>query len=160
MYSLLSVKSGSDIVILEQGTGVLRSIQTLRERIRRAFLASPGPGEGAAILLAMTIGEEGSLTDDLRERFMAAGVTHIISISGLHLGMVALLCFWITRNTLFLLPERSYHWVTIHADPRKIAALVTMLPGHVLRLSCRRPGGRHPIAHHGPCRSRGRGPGP
>ena len=76
----------------------------------------------------MTIGEEGSLTEDLRERFMAAGVTHIISISGSHLGMVAVICFWLTRNALFLLPERSYHWLTIHADPRKIAALATVIP--------------------------------
>jgi competence protein ComEC len=127
VYAVLSIKRGSDVRILEQGTGILRSIQTLRERIRQAFLAAT-TGDGAAILLAMTIGEEGSLTDDLRERFMAAGVTHIISISGSHLGMVAVLCFWITRNALFLLPERAYHWITIRADPRKIAALATIVP--------------------------------
>jgi len=127
VYAMISVKRGSDIVVLEQGTGVMRSIQILRERIRQAFLSAL-QGEGAAILLAMTIGEEGSITDDLRERFMAAGVTHIISISGSHLGMVALLCFWITRKALFLLPERSYHWITLHADPRKIAALATIIP--------------------------------
>lgn len=127
VYNLLSVKKVSDIRILEQGTGVLRAIQAMRERIRQAFLAAM-KGDGAAILLAMTIGEEGSLTDDLRDRFMAAGVTHIISISGSHLGMVAVLCFWITRNALFLLPERTYHWITIHADPRKVAALVTVVP--------------------------------
>ncbi|MEK6742212.1 MAG: DNA internalization-related competence protein ComEC/Rec2 [Nitrospirota bacterium] len=127
VYAVLSIKRGSDVRVLEQGTGIRRAIQTLRERIRQAFLASM-KGEGAAMLLAMTIGEEGSLTDDLRERFMAAGVTHIISISGSHLGMVAVLCFWFTRHALFLLPERSYHWITIHADPRKVAALVTVVP--------------------------------
>jgi competence protein ComEC len=127
VYAVLSIKHGSDVRVLEQGTGILRAIQALRERIRQAILASLH-GEGSAILLAMTIGEEGSLTDDLRERFMAAGVTHIISISGSHLGMVAVICFWITKQALFLLPERSYHWITIHADPRKIAALVTVVP--------------------------------
>ena len=127
VFAVLSIKNSSDVGILEQGTGIMRSIQAMRERIRLAFLASM-KGEGAAILLAMTIGEEGSITDDLRERFMAAGVTHIISISGSHLGMVAVLCFWITRHALFLLPERSYHWITIRADPRKIAALVTIVP--------------------------------
>ncbi len=127
VYAVLSIKHGTGVRILEQGTGLLRAIQTLRERIRQAFLAVM-KGEGAAILLAMTIGEEGSLTDDLRERFMAAGVTHIISISGSHLGMVALICFWITRHALFLLSERSYHWITIHADPRKVAALATIVP--------------------------------
>lgn len=127
VYAVFSIKRGTGVRVLEQGTGILRAIQTLRERIRQAFLAAL-KGEGAAILLAMTIGEEGSLTDGLRERFMAAGVTHIISISGSHLGMVAVLCFWITRNALFLLPERAYHWITIHADPRKVAALATIVP--------------------------------
>jgi competence protein ComEC len=127
VHAVLSLRRSSDLRLLEQGSGVLRTIQNLRERIRRTMLTGL-KGDGAAILLAMTIGEEGSLTDDLRERFMAAGVTHIISISGSHLAMVALICFWLTRNALFLLPERSYHWLTIHADPRKIAALATVIP--------------------------------
>jgi competence protein ComEC len=127
VHAVLSLRRGTDVRVLEQGSGVLRTIQDLRERIRQAMLAGL-KGDGAAILLAMTIGEEGSLTEDLRERFMAAGVTHIISISGSHLGMVAVICFWLTRNALFLLPERSYHWLTIHADPRKIAALATIIP--------------------------------
>jgi len=127
VHAVLSLSRGTDVRVLEQGSGVLRAIQDLRERIRQAMTAGL-TGDGGAILLAMTIGEEGSLTEDLRERFMAAGVTHIISISGSHLGMVAVICFWLTRNALFLLPERSYHWLTIHADPRKIAALATVIP--------------------------------
>jgi len=127
VHAVLSLRRDADVRVLEQGSGVLRSIQDRRERIRQAMLAGL-KGDGAAILLAMTIGEEGSLTEDLRERFMAAGVTHIISISGSHLGMVAVICFWLTRNALFLLPERSYHWLTLHADPRKIAALAAVIP--------------------------------
>jgi len=42
--------------------------------------------------------------------------------------MVAIICFWVTRKALFLLPERLYHRMTIHADPRKIAAALTLLP--------------------------------
>lgn len=127
VYAVVPVKSGSAIAILERGSGLFRLVQDLRERIRRSMTASLR-GEGLAVLLAMTIGEEGDLTDDLRERFVAAGVTHIISISGSHLGMVAVICFWITRSALFLLPERAYHWFTIRADPRKIAALLTVVP--------------------------------
>jgi competence protein ComEC len=127
VYAVIHLKSGSAITILERGSGLLRFVQDQRERIRRSMTASLH-GEGAAILLAMTIGEEGSLTDDLRERFMAAGVTHIISISGSHLGMVAVIFFWLARNAMFLLPERAYHWLTIRADPRKFAALLAVIP--------------------------------
>jgi competence protein ComEC len=74
----------------------------------------------------MTLGEEGGLTDEMRDRFMAAGVTHIISISGSHLGMVAILCFGLIRVMLRLLPERHYHRLTLAADPKKIAACLTL----------------------------------
>jgi len=121
----VSLKNEGQIELLQRGTGMFRRIQDWRERIRQAFLAST-TGPGSAILQAMTLGEEGGLTDDMRDRFMAAGVTHIISISGSHLGMVAILCFGLIRLLLRLLPERHYHRLTLAADPKKIAALLTL----------------------------------
>ncbi len=121
----MSLKQERDIDILQRGTGLFRQIQNWRERIRLAFLAST-TGPGSAILQAMTLGEEGGLTDDMRESFMAAGVTHIISISGSHLGMVAIFCFGLMRIMLRLLPERHYHRLTLRADPKKIAAWLTL----------------------------------
>jgi competence protein ComEC len=120
-----SIGRGDDIALLKRGGGVFRTIQDWRERIRQAFLAKT-TGPGSAILQAMVLGEEGGLTDDIRDRFLAAGVTHIISISGSHLGMVAVLCFALIRGVMFLLPERSYHRLTLYADPKKIAAWLTL----------------------------------
>jgi competence protein ComEC len=121
----VSLKNESEIELLQRGVGLFRQIQDWRERIRLAFLAST-TGPGSAILQAMTLGEEGGLTDDMRDSFMAAGVTHIISISGSHLGMVAILCFGLIRLVLRLLPERQYHRLTLVADPKKIAAWLTL----------------------------------
>jgi len=125
VFATVSVRTGDDIALLKRGAGVFRTIQDWRERIRQAFLASTA-GAGSAILQAMVLGEEGGLTEELRDRFLAAGVTHIISISGSHLGMVALLCFGLMRGLLFLLPERLYHRLTLLADPKKIAAWLTL----------------------------------
>jgi len=125
IYYTVSVKNADKIEILRRGKGIFRTIQDWRERIRQAFLSSTS-GPGSAILQAMTLGEEGRLTDEMRDQFMAAGVTHIISISGSHLGMVALLCFGLIRWLLFLLPERSYHRLTLRTDPKKIAAWLTL----------------------------------
>jgi len=125
IHATASLKSGADIAVIERGTGVFRTVQDRRERIRRAFLADTS-GPGSAILQAMVLGEEGALTEGLRDLFLVAGVTHIISISGSHLGMVALLCFGLMRGLLFLLPERAYHRLTLHADPKKIAAWLTL----------------------------------
>ena len=125
VFATVSVRTGDDIALLKRGAGVFRTIQDWRERIRQAFLASTA-GPGSAILQAMVLGEEGGLTEELRDRFLAAGVTHIISISGSHLGMVALLCFGLMRGLLFLLPERLYHRLTLFVDPKKIAAWLTL----------------------------------
>ncbi len=125
IYRIVSVKDGSRIRIIGTGSGIFRTIQDWRERIRQAFLASTS-GPGSAILQAMVLGEEGGLTDDIRERFMAAGVTHIISISGSHLGMVALFCFGLVRLLMSLMPERRYLLLTLLVDPKKIAAWITV----------------------------------
>jgi competence protein ComEC len=125
IHCTVTVKDPAGITLLARGSGLFRFIQDLRERMRRSFLAGVH-GPGSAILQAMVLGEEGGLTDELRDRFMTAGVTHIISISGSHLGMLALLCFGFIRGALFLLPDYWYNRLTLLADPKKIAAGLTL----------------------------------
>ena len=127
IHAVLSVRRTAPVLTVSRGSGVRRSILDARERIREAFLQSTN-GDGSAVLRAMVLGDTGGLSDDLRRRFMAAGVTHILSISGSHLGLVAVLCFWAVRNGLFLLPERTYHRITLSIDPRKIAAVASIPP--------------------------------
>ncbi len=125
VYYMLSIQREEHIAVINSGSGMVRTVQDWRERIRQAFLAST-TGPGSAILQAMVIGDEENLTEDIRDCFMAAGVTHIISISGSHLAMMALLCFGLIRGLMLLLPESIYHRLTIHADPRKAAAWLTL----------------------------------
>ena len=125
IYRMVSVKGGELVRIVGTGSGLFRTIQDWRERIRQAFLSSTS-GPGSAILQAMVLGEEGGLTDEIRDQFMAAGVTHIISISGSHLGMVALLCFGLIRLLMRLMPERRYLLLTLQVDPKKVAACITL----------------------------------
>ncbi len=122
---MVALRDASGIEVLGRGSGLFRQIQDWREQIRQAFRSSLS-GQGSAILQAMVLGEEGDLTDDVRDRFMAAGVTHIISISGSHLGMLAVLCFGLMRVSLRLLPERRYLQLTLATDPKKIAALMAL----------------------------------
>ncbi len=125
IYATASVRAAENIAVLRRGRGAFRTIQDWRERIRQSF-RSATLGPGSAILQAMVIGDESGLTDEIRDRFMAAGVTHILSISGSHLGLVAVVCFGMIRWLTFLLPERTYLRLTIHADPKKIAAWLTL----------------------------------
>jgi competence protein ComEC len=136
-------RNAEAIQVLSRNAGAFRKIQDWREQIRQSFLASTS-GPGSAILQAMVLGEEGGLTDELRDRFMAAGVTHIISISGSHLGMVAVLCFGLIRGLLFMMPERCYHAY----GPETYRGLAHPSARCFLYTACGRAGGNGPLARY------------
>lgn len=106
---------------------VLDRIYDWRERIRVAALASLPP-ETAPIFLAMVTGETGYVTAELRERFMASGTVHLLSISGSHLGLIALLVFLVVRRAVLWLPERMLVRLTLYVLPSQVAAAVTVVP--------------------------------
>jgi len=76
----------------------------------------------------MVIGEDKGLTDEIRDAFMASGTTHILSISGSHLGLLAFLIYNIVRLLILRLPSGLLLRLALYASPSKIAALVTMPP--------------------------------
>jgi competence protein ComEC len=55
------------------------------------------PAEDAALVAALVVGERGGLSADEETRFRAAGVTHLLSVSGLHLAFAAGLLFALSR---------------------------------------------------------------
>ncbi|MBI5755425.1 MAG: DNA internalization-related competence protein ComEC/Rec2, partial [Nitrospirae bacterium] len=116
--------------ITKTGTGgsrFLRKIYQWREEIRLSITRGlSGPSSG--ILQAMAIGATGDLTTEVRDKFTAAGVTHILSISGSHLGFVSLLIFFMIRYTLIYLPYRILLRLSLYMIPSKIAALCTFIP--------------------------------
>ncbi|MBI5199437.1 MAG: DNA internalization-related competence protein ComEC/Rec2, partial [Nitrospirae bacterium] len=109
------------------GNHLLRKIYEGRDDIRRAIENSLS-NESSAILQSMVIGEDKGLTDEIRDAFMASGTTHILSISGSHLGLLAFLIYNIVRLSILRLPSRLLLRLTLYTSPSKIAALVTMPP--------------------------------
>lgn len=73
-------------------TIVARKAQhTLSERIDRLGL---GRNE-SAVVKAMLIGERGEIERSQREEYSRAGASHLLAISGLHIGIVAMLVWWL-----------------------------------------------------------------
>ncbi|MEK6713909.1 MAG: DNA internalization-related competence protein ComEC/Rec2 [Nitrospirota bacterium] len=122
-----SGKKENIIKIGEQGNPLLKRIYIWRENIRLSMVHGLSD-QSSAVLQAMIIGTTGDLTPELRDKFTAAGVTHILSISGSHLGFVTLLIFFITRYLLTHLPYRFFLLMTIYTTPSKIAAFITLPP--------------------------------
>ncbi|HLG22694.1 MAG TPA: DNA internalization-related competence protein ComEC/Rec2 [Candidatus Manganitrophaceae bacterium] len=106
----------------EGGNRLLKALYRSRETIRKNILSSMD-GPPAALLLAMIIGESGYLTDPVRDSFSAAGVTHILSISGSHLAFVSLLTFGLIRWLALRLPSPLLLRLSLWKTPSQWGAL-------------------------------------
>jgi competence protein ComEC len=91
--ALASVRRPGALIRLSAGGfAPLRRIYAWREQIRQILDNSLSP-DSSQILKAMLIGESGTLTPEIREAFMISGTTHLLSISGSHLALVAWVVF-------------------------------------------------------------------
>ena len=98
-----------------------RRMERLRRFIAREVRAQMTDACAAALALALMIGERGALPRRAHENLRAAGLAHILAISGLHLGLVAGAVFWLLRALLALFPALALNWPI-----RKVAAAVAL----------------------------------
>ncbi|RPH44862.1 MAG: DNA internalization-related competence protein ComEC/Rec2 [Burkholderiales bacterium] len=65
--------------------------ERVRDRVREALFEAAGPGREreAGVLVALAIGDQASIDPELWTVFNQTGVGHLMSISGLHITMVA-----------------------------------------------------------------------
>jgi competence protein ComEC len=119
-----SVAEGRRIVPL--GKGDLGFPFELLERARqpvRALFAERLSPRNRALFQALILGEQESVQPDLRESFTVTGLGHVLSVSGLHVALVAWFSFALIRMILSL----SYE-LALRIDLRKTAALLTCIP--------------------------------
>ena len=64
-----------------------------RDRLMNLFRKLNFEGEVLAIASALTIGTKEHLTEELRLSYTKAGVSHVLALSGLHLGVIYLFVF-------------------------------------------------------------------
>ncbi len=85
----------------------------LRQRI--------GGAEGA-VAAALVVGDRSGIPAETRDALRDSGLAHLLAISGLHMGLLATLVYWVTRLVLAL-PPRLSERVAI----RKIAAVCALV---------------------------------
>ncbi|MBT4889870.1 MAG: ComEC family competence protein, partial [Rhodospirillales bacterium] len=73
--------------------------QTVSNHIRNAL-----PNETGAVATALITGEKKGISRNTMEAIRDAGLAHLLAISGLHIGLVAGLVFYIVRALLVLSP--------------------------------------------------------
>jgi competence protein ComEC len=82
----------------------LARVDRLRERIAGRIGRVLGATREAALITALTVGAQQGIGRAEWQAFARTGVTHLVSISGLHVGMVAGLAVWAVRLLLRRLP--------------------------------------------------------
>lgn len=71
------------------------AVERLRERIRERFFRSLPEHDYAGVLVALAVGDQRAIDGGLWQVFARTGITHLMSISGLHVTMVAALGAWL-----------------------------------------------------------------
>ncbi|MDD2721999.1 MAG: DNA internalization-related competence protein ComEC/Rec2 [Gallionella sp.] len=105
-----------------QADGFAYRVESWREAIRDRFDAVLGDAPYRGVLTALAIGDQGSIPQPQWQIFTRTGINHLVSISGLHITMLASLAFslvyWLWRRNTRL---------TLWLPARKAAAAAALL---------------------------------
>lgn len=97
-------------------------IEQAREHVRDRFSRVLGETPAAGILAALAVGDQRSISSEEWRLFNRTGVTHLMSISGLHVTMVSALCAWLAGAGWRRVPR-----LALALPARKAAALTAIL---------------------------------
>ena len=96
-------------------------MQEIRNKIE-ASLHQHLPPEQAAITSAMSTGNRSILPQMIQDQWKNTGIFHLLSISGLHMTVIASLAFFTCRRLLFICPP-----IIRHYDTKKISAFLAII---------------------------------
>jgi competence protein ComEC len=102
--------------------GARLRLERWRARVAALITASV-PAPRGPLLQALVLGDQGGIRQDLRDAFMRAGVVHVLSVSGLHVALVAAGAFALAQRLL----GRS-EWLLLAVPVRPLAAALALVP--------------------------------
>ncbi|TAK90091.1 MAG: DNA internalization-related competence protein ComEC/Rec2 [Burkholderiaceae bacterium] len=70
-------------------------IERTRAHLRRTIYAALGEAEYAGVIVALVLGDQNAIPQEQWQLFSQTGITHLVSISGLHVTMVAGMFGWL-----------------------------------------------------------------
>ena len=120
--ALAGVPSAGAIRRLAEPSGLgPRRAAYLARRALRGAIDRAVEGEAGAFLKTTVLGDRRGVGPEVEEGFRAAGATHVLSVSGLHLAAVAALFFLLVRGLAARVPG-----LPLYLDPQAIAAAVSL----------------------------------
>jgi len=129
--------SRAELVAEGGGLPGLAQIYAVRRHLARS-LESALPEPQSSLSRALLLGQRGQITGDLADRFRTTGTSHLLAISGLHVGVLLLLTMGVAGEVLgrqrqiYLLLPLSAIWVYVAISGLPPSALRAAIMGSVL----------------------------
>jgi competence protein ComEC len=117
IFATMTIDDLSQVqVVGSAGNSSVKWIRGLRGRAE-GTIDSSMPPESASILKGIILGDRSALSDEVYEMFLRTSTSHVLAVSGLHIGILSgwifLLCNWIRR----LIKIESKKWSYIPMLP-------------------------------------------
>ena len=110
IYAIGYLENDQEVELVARRPGRVRgAIESLRRDIRR-YIDQHVSLDNGALMKALVVGDMGAVTKEMRNEFTAAGVNHVLSISGLHVSMLGLVVFWLVRFGCSYSPYLLLRW--------------------------------------------------
>jgi competence protein ComEC len=123
IYAVGFISSPTGIILLRQNTAdnFQSKVESFRLYLKKIIFSNASTPE-REIIEAMTIGNQNEIPFDVRDHFNKTGTSHILSISGLHLGMVAAMAFFLISILL-----KSFEYLMLRFNTMKVAAAASFI---------------------------------
>jgi len=117
-----AVKSSAEIHVLSDANIFERFVAKTKREINRVFQSLSNP-KAIGVLRGVLLGDKRGLTKDLKKTFRACGLSHILVVSGFHIGIVFAFFFMLFKWIL-----KRWRWLPIRFDINVAASIVAILP--------------------------------
>lgn len=97
IYGQVSISA--DVVLRSKtsGGGIKVAVASFRESVQNKLSSYPFTQDQLAVLNALVLGQKQGIDREMSEQYAAAGMMHILAVSGLHVGIVLLLLRLLTK---------------------------------------------------------------
>lgn len=127
IFATAFVVEAHELLHVSTGAGWRHKMDLLAASLGR-FITTREPAPEGGVLKALLLGDRGDVPEQLQEAYARAGVNHILSISGFHVGIVFLSLF----HALYLV-ARSCETLTLQLNLKQVL-LSAALPVVILYL--------------------------
>lgn len=118
------VVAGAENHLLQQNV-LYRPINLLRQRLLQIMRASLKTHNFGEVITALVLGSKGAMPEEHSAILQNTGTIHLLAISGLHIGLLASMCFVLVKFLWRLMPVR---WMILPA-PMVAACAAILLSG-------------------------------